>query len=999
MLIVFTMVSCFLPVFAHGNASSDSEVWFVEGWNDVYRKVLLDWISYLSGVTPKVKSISSLSTNIADYSNVQLIVIPYFEGGLSSAQISILKQFVNNGGNLFVGSRPDIITNAWFNTLSLGSYSPQGFMFPHNNALDLSDIFQGNQVPTGIFPNHHGLGYFSQNGLPSTIIPVILDVTGRALVYAGTMGEGKVVFLPDEWQYNFAIHYPCINSPIMLRLISYLISSPIKLLREMNQYVAVRFDDIFPHIPGIVAVDNVFIARNITEITYGVIPSYTATAELLNELGRMTNSEIAMHGDSSGHTDCYDYSYTTAYQRFSAGKQAIISNYGVVPKWYLSPDNYFSNPDVDRALYDLEMNWSSNAKDYFNYFLNLRPSGIYDLSTIGEFRFNLISYWQVIILFEYCRLLGNIPYPLLIHGTENPTYLTELIAYLQSRNANFVTFSELLAKSQRVLDSSGAYISEGFNPNLQDYTWNTSEYYANVSFIPSITGRLYIRFNNTIQSASVNGQYWSQFSNDTLTTPLIPAGSQFMASVSFGSPPPPPPSGPTVYSTTHPDQDTWYRNSDAVLNWTLHIENSSIAGYSYDLDGSATTMPDAIIDTTYTNVSFNNLGDGTSWFHTRAVTNNSVWTETTHFRLRIDTQPPNTVINHITGTNIAQIVGQDTRSGISSIAVKEDNGVWQIYTGTPTVTITFSDGLSHVIEAYSTDNAGNLQPNTTSLTVYNLTVNTDPLNIDSPTGGGWYDANSTAYVQVGNAARFKFQYWYIDGQTQSVYSTQRSSVPVFMDAAHTITAKFEKTNEIYMDDFESGDFSGWTRTEQGANTICTVQAATKYNGSYAALFQRSSSSSGTYDQAWKTLSEAHNELYVRFYFSSDTFSGNNGDDVTVFKIKDQGDTDRVRLRLMKVAGGMRLDFLFYQDGSWRQQNNLIVLGLNGWYSIEIHYKTDSSTGVAEIWVNGNSKYSAVNINTGLYALNQVWIGFDYAYPAPMTLYYDSFVVADAYIGT
>jgi len=105
-----------------------------------------------------------------------------------------------------------------------------------------------------------------------------------------------------------------------------------------------------------------------------------------------------------------------------------------------------------------------------------------------------------------------------------------------------------------------------------------------------------------------------------------------------GSPDPPPPSPPSVQiaSLTHPNQGQWYPCDDALLQWTV---DQDADGFSYILDGSSSTIPDEVIDTTSSQTSITDIEDGTWYFHLKAKGEGG-WGETEHFALRIDTAAP-----------------------------------------------------------------------------------------------------------------------------------------------------------------------------------------------------------------------------------------------------------------------------------------------------------------------------------------------------------------------
>jgi len=99
---------------------------------------------------------------------------------------------------------------------------------------------------------------------------------------------------------------------------------------------------------------------------------------------------------------------------------------------------------------------------------------------------------------------------------------------------------------------------------------------------------------------------------------------------------PPPSLGPKIYSSTHPDQNKWYKNDSPVFSWE---KISKAEGYSYSLDGDPYGEPDNNIDTDSTSAFFEGAGEGTQYFHLKAK-KNQAWGGTSHFKVMIDKSVP-----------------------------------------------------------------------------------------------------------------------------------------------------------------------------------------------------------------------------------------------------------------------------------------------------------------------------------------------------------------------
>lgn len=97
-----------------------------------------------------------------------------------------------------------------------------------------------------------------------------------------------------------------------------------------------------------------------------------------------------------------------------------------------------------------------------------------------------------------------------------------------------------------------------------------------------------------------------------------------------------PPEGPVISSPTHPDQEQFYKNPSPLFTW---VDEGNADGYSYSFDEDPNGIPDTTVDTTNSQVSFENKTDGVWYFHLRAR-KNGVWGGISTYSIRIDTTSP-----------------------------------------------------------------------------------------------------------------------------------------------------------------------------------------------------------------------------------------------------------------------------------------------------------------------------------------------------------------------
>ncbi|UCE20026.1 MAG: M28 family peptidase [Gemmatimonadota bacterium] len=101
-----------------------------------------------------------------------------------------------------------------------------------------------------------------------------------------------------------------------------------------------------------------------------------------------------------------------------------------------------------------------------------------------------------------------------------------------------------------------------------------------------------------------------------------------------------PPSAPLLSSPTHPDEEDWYSAVDVLFQWEEPYDLSGVIGYSYVFDQSPETMPDETRDNTMREKGYYSLADGTYYFHCRAGDDVCLWGPAAHYRIMIDTEPP-----------------------------------------------------------------------------------------------------------------------------------------------------------------------------------------------------------------------------------------------------------------------------------------------------------------------------------------------------------------------
>ena len=132
------------------------------------------------------------------------------------------------------------------------------------------------------------------------------------------------------------------------------------------------------------------------------------------------------------------------------------------------------------------------------------------------------------------------------------------------------------------------------------------------------------------------------------------------------------PTKPIVVSSTHPEQDSWYSNPTVSLSWNVP---SGVTSIQTLLNKSPTATPTVAYDNSVSRRTFTDLDEGVSYFHIRYV-NNIGLGQITHYKVQIDSTPPEKFSLNIKtqeNINIVTLNARDSLSGIDYYSVVIDD--------------------------------------------------------------------------------------------------------------------------------------------------------------------------------------------------------------------------------------------------------------------------------------------------------------------------------------
>ncbi len=176
----------------------------------------------------------------------------------------------------------------------------------------------------------------------------------------------------------------------------------------------------------------------------------------------------------------------------------------------------------------------------------------------------------------------------------------------------------------------------------------------------------------------------------------------------------------SVRSSTHPDEGAWKNVNDVSFEWTA---SGSVSAYLVAFDAEPDTEPTESVSGSVTSKGYEDVADGIWYFHLKARTATGVDSETSHFRVRIDTTAPNTIApytmreRYLEGESaLVEFGTTDDLSGIDHYEISINDSSFETKTS-PVVLSDLAVG-DLFVEVKAVDRAGNTRFGKTGLRVY-----------------------------------------------------------------------------------------------------------------------------------------------------------------------------------------------------------------------------------------------------------------------------------------
>lgn len=262
--------------------------------------------------------------------------------------------------------------------------------------------------------------------------------------------------------------------------------------------------------------------------------------------------------------------------------------------------------------------------------------------------------------------------------------------------------------------------------------------------------------------------------------------------------------------------------------------------------------------------------------------------------------------------------------------------------------------------------------------------------------------NTGSYsVEYSAVSGYVFDHWETTGLI-SVNSLAANPTAITISGDGALRAIYKlyiPSQYLFADGFESGSFSAWTSSTITSDETATVTSALCHHGTYCALFTSNGNGGTEVAYCYKTVGSSV-ELYARGYFRVAT-SGIVEDNDRVHLIVFRSGTQSIAFAGWRKTGGVVKWTLIVRDGTgWATAYSTASPALNTWYSVELHWKKDSTNGLGELWVDGTKVCSMTRKNTTAFGnVDRINFGLgEVVNCGSTTVYGDCAMVSATYIG-
>jgi hypothetical protein len=199
---------------------------------------------------------------------------------------------------------------------------------------------------------------------------------------------------------------------------------------------------------------------------------------------------------------------------------------------------------------------------------------------------------------------------------------------------------------------------------------------------------------------------------------------------------------------------------------------------------------------------------------------------------------------------------------------------------------------------------------------------------------------------------------------------------------------------IFSNDFETGNFNGWTGTLTSESGLLTVSSIQANSGTYSAFFSIPATTTAQAYCYEYLGSNYYQELDIRGYVDWNAGTPNSGDadGVKVLGLGNVSSSPQISVEIYNNAGAYIWAVRVYTNDTWQNYLGTITALQDVWTCMELDYNT---TGFS-LFINGNLAESQT-INC--FAMNYAFAGETNNGAAAQTFFLDDICVGTSPIGT
>ena len=170
------------------------------------------------------------------------------------------------------------------------------------------------------------------------------------------------------------------------------------------------------------------------------------------------------------------------------------------------------------------------------------------------------------------------------------------------------------------------------------------------------------------------------------------------------------------------------------------------------------------------------------------------------------------------------------------------------------------------------------------------------------------------------------------------------------------------TDDLFKDGFESGNTSNWSSTYADSYSSTSTQSSVVRNGRYAQKFSLTATTDSSNAYVRKDLTSQITSYYTSFYLYLPSDFDGSDDYWSLYVADDSAWNYRANIFIIDY-NYIGLD-IFDSSQTKTYTQDTLVLTRSVWHKIEFAHTISTTAGSYSLWIDGDLRLSASNINTG-----------------------------------